>query len=188
MTKGGGWEWKTARALSVWLTGGEDQHLIRAHSSGGWATSRARRDQAVGTSHTGDVAPVGPEAHENVRVFCERFYVECKAYKNEPNWWRLFRNDDAPVWKWWKEALRQSAEYEDRRPILILKRNNRPPVFGHSLPQDFFPGPSVRWTTPVPEGSPIISPPGCHPSELCVTFHVLSNVLASDPERILRAD
>lgn len=173
MSKGGGWEWKSARGLSRWLADGEDHHLIRANNSGAWATSRARAGKTLGTSHAGDVAPVGPEAHERVIRFCELFYVECKAYKKEPNWWKMLLNTNGPVWRWWAEALEKAEAHGHRMPLLILKRNQRPPVVGHGFGCDFFPGHSFRVTAPE-EGVVRV-----------ITFHLLEQVLLSDPIEVL---
>jgi hypothetical protein len=118
------------------------------------------------------VAPVGPEAAVIVIRFCELFYVECKWYKNEPNWWRVLQNADAPMWRWWREAFSKAQEHGGREPMLILKRNNRPPVVGHRFGRSFFPGFSLQAAMPgLPEA---------------VTFHLLSQVLVSDPMRVLQ--
>lgn len=172
MTKGGGWEWKSARGLSAWLTGGETHHLVRSQTSGAWVTSRTRAGKKVGATHAGDIAPEGPDAHPNVLLFCSSFYIECKAYRNQPNWWSLLRGPKPKVLEWWRVAQEQAQEHGDREPLLILKRNNYPPVVGHNLGLTFFPGPAIQ---------------ARRDGEL-ISFHLLEEVLKSDPREVLVGD
>lgn len=128
-TKGGGWEWDVARKLSSWLTeGADDSQLIRSRASGAWATQRRKRGKKP--RHPGDIAPADVnDMAEMVAWFCGRFLTECKAYKNEPDWWPLFREGGKPpvLIRWWAKAV-EEAKRHGLSPLLIVRRNNRPAV------------------------------------------------------------
>lgn len=168
-TKGGGWEWGVARKLSRWLANGEDQHLIRANASGGWATSRTKAGKDVGFSHVGDVAPAGPEVPETVALFCAKFLVECKAYKAQPKWWSVFSSGNPVVFRWWHKAVSQAAQ-DGRLPLLVAKRNNQPVVVGHRL-------------NVTVDGPLMMAQVG----GVSVLFHRLDDVLATDPITFLES-
>lgn len=129
-TKGGGFEWDVCRALSKWLTHGKDDgQLVRSRSSGAWATVRAKQKKSGIKTQLGDIAAAGPEAHENVNLFLSNWFVECKAYKDEPNLYALFRCEDeckAKLVQWWIKATEQAYEANHRSPMLIVKRNRQP--------------------------------------------------------------
>lgn len=130
-TKGGGFEWDVARSLSLWLTKDEDDgQLVRSRSSGAWATQRRKRGKSGVKTQLGDLAAAGPDVAPLVAKFLRCFFVECKAYKGEPNLWALFRCDDedckAKLVLWWIKASEQASAASARSPLLIMRRNYQP--------------------------------------------------------------
>jgi len=122
-TKGGGWEWGVARRLSLWLTGGQDDsQLVRSRGSGSWATQRHKRNKRTGTQ-VGDLADNGPAGEQ----FLETYMVECKAYKDEPDLYRLWTHTNPVLIGWWRKAVQEATEH-NLVPLLVAKRNFRPPL------------------------------------------------------------
>lgn len=123
--KGNDFEWVTARALSLWLTGGEDKtQLIRSVQSGGHEGLRsisATKPQY----QVGDLAPNGPQGE----WFRDSFGIECKAYKGDPDWWHAITYENWIVEQWWHKINYECSEGGLRlQPLLIMRRNGRPVV------------------------------------------------------------
>lgn len=112
-TKGGAFERRCAKMLSLYLTADEtDAELIRSVSSGGWARRKVRQ--------VGDLAPNG-EAGLEFRLV---YGVECK---NRQSWeWRHFwTSDDPPLVQWWRKH-RGECEEAGLVPLMIFTRNYEP--------------------------------------------------------------
>lgn len=122
--KGNAFERKIAKMLSRWLTAGEDQtQLISSKSSGGW-TSKV--EGPGGWRQTGDIADNGPKGEE----FRRRFGIECKHHK-EIQWWHVFTQKPREnLHGWWLGIHAECEPYPDLIPMLVVKMNHRPIMFG----------------------------------------------------------
>jgi hypothetical protein len=117
--KGGAFERKIAKRLSLWLTNGTDSsQLVRSVLSGGWGGNKAAR-------HSGDLAANG-EAGERFR---NRFVVECKHYKVIDLWDCLTCAPGQNIVGWWTKLVKE-ADDNDRHPLLIYRTNFRPIMVG----------------------------------------------------------
>lgn len=125
MAKGGDFEWVVAKALSKWLTHGQDNtQLVRSVLSGG--SSRLKTSAARPEYQVGDLSPNGPQGE----TFRRRYGVECKAYHTQPDWWGTFHNHGAwPVQMWWDKLRAECAPYK-LEPLLVMKRDRQPIVVG----------------------------------------------------------
>jgi len=122
--KGGAFERRCGRDLSLWLTGGADRsQLIRSQSSGGWKYRNV--------NHVGDLAPNGPAGEE----FRSVFGVECKD-REEFEWRHLWTSANPALCKWWLKHQGECAEH-NLAPMLLLKRNREPLLV--VLPPDLLP-------------------------------------------------
>lgn len=66
----------------------------------------------------GDIAPVDEAIRDKLN-----YYIECK---NRKGWTldRVFRGKaETTVWKWWRTAVKEAAQYE-KCPMLIFTQNN----------------------------------------------------------------
>ena len=118
--KGAGFERKTCKALSLWVSGGEREDLFwRSAMSGGRATvgRKAGKEHA---RHAGDISSTSPEGH----ALTDRWYVECKAYK-DLDIVAAFVNGNGKLAKFWRETVEQATHYK-RMPMLIAKQNITP--------------------------------------------------------------
>jgi hypothetical protein len=118
----GNWnEWETARALSKWLTNGQDSsQLVRSVQSGGStilrSVSNSRPEYQVG-----DLAPNGEKGEE----FRRKFGVECKHTALEPDWTHHYTCKVWEVETWWKK-INEECEPHRLQPLLIMKKNRSP--------------------------------------------------------------
>lgn len=122
--KGQNFERQIAKYLSRWITYGDrDDVFWRSSNSGGRATVRAATGSAGGLV-SGDLCAVRPEGFPLLEVFV----IECKFYKD-------LKLQDLPfdrksvIPKAWNKVCKESVR-ESRRPMLILKQNNRPILLG----------------------------------------------------------
>lgn len=121
--KGNGFEWITARNLSLWLTGGTDNsQLIRSVQSGG-STRLRSLSSSQPEYQVGDLAPNGPEGER----FRKNFGVECKNYKTDPDWWHCITYKDWVVEGWWNKIKEECLPVR-LEPLLVMLRNGRPTV------------------------------------------------------------
>lgn len=111
--KGGAFERRCAKSLSLWLTHGEDKgQLIRSVSSGGWKYRRVRQ--------VGDLAPNGPAGEEFRLVYG----VECKN-RQSFRWQHLWTSGDPPLIQWWRKHAGECAD-AGLVPVMFYKRNYQP--------------------------------------------------------------
>ncbi len=126
MSKGGEFEWAAARDISRWLTGGVDsKQLIRSVLSGGWS---GRQESTRPEYQVGDLAPNGEQGAR----FKLHFGVECKASKEQPNWWTFFYEPAGELEQWWVKLCHECSPYR-LAPLLVMKRNNQPVVVATTL-------------------------------------------------------
>lgn len=120
--KGGEWERQFARQLSMWWTGNADDCVFyRLGGSGG-----AKRDKQGKTGSAGDIRYDKPEG----KMFTDRYTFELKSYADitADMWSVLVGNPTARAVEWWEHLLSDAAIY-GRRSLLILRTNNRAPIF-----------------------------------------------------------
>lgn len=112
--KGGNFERKCARLLSLWWSEGSNPHVFwRTSSSGARASIRSL------TFHRGDITNVDSEGE----AFTKYFVVECKSYREIDFLYSL----DFPYrgwYLWWKQCKRD-ADAIPCNPLLIMHRNRR---------------------------------------------------------------
>ncbi len=108
--KGGAFERKVAKQLSLWITKGEDNsQLIRSVSSGGWKYRKS--------SQVGDLAPNGEEGER----FRALFSIECKK-RQEFDWKHVFTSDNPGMLQWWIKHATEAAEHE-LVPMIVWQKN-----------------------------------------------------------------
>lgn len=117
--KGNRYEREIARKLSVWISEGRNRNLLwRSDSSGARATTSKEKL----SNQAGDIAPDSKEGYD----FIDKFYVECKHYKNiglENLIWRSNKQEN--VLTWWRRYTKEADKY-NKILLLICKQNNKP--------------------------------------------------------------
>ncbi len=117
--KGASFEREICRKLSLWVTGGRREDCFwRSAMSGGRATVARKRGKDV--QQSGDITAVHPEGH----AFLDRWYVECKHYKDLSLDAFLVKGT-GPLASFWKKACDEAKHYK-RSPMLICKQNGWP--------------------------------------------------------------
>jgi hypothetical protein len=120
-SKGSQFERDISKKLSLWFSNNKRDDLFwRSQNSGGrWTTRFQKQKKTIGQS--GDIASTTEETFS----FIEKFYIECKAYK-DINIWSLFKRENkGNIKTWWNKAKKQ-AKSENKIVWLILKQNNKP--------------------------------------------------------------
>lgn len=117
--KGGEFERETCKHLSLWVTGGERRDSFwRSAMSGGRATvAKGAVRQA------GDICAVAEEGHS----LTDRFYLECKFYK-DLNIDRFFLEAKGAMAGFWRTTCQEAEKY-GKVPALIAKQNLYPTLF-----------------------------------------------------------
>lgn len=122
--KGGEYERKLAKRLSLWWSAGEKDDLFwRTNASGGRFTIRKRQDKDT-YGQAGDITSTSPES----QLFSDIFCVEAKYYKDIDLWSIMTEVKGDCLYGFWKQAVFQ-AESCCKRPILIVKQNNKVELF-----------------------------------------------------------
>lgn len=117
--KGSAFEREICQALSLWLSAGRDKDLFwRSAMSGGRATVGFNRGDVL-SRQAGDICAVHPDGHQ----LTDRFYLECKFYKDLDL--RAFLVGRGKLASFWGETQTQARKYR-KRPLLIAKQNNFP--------------------------------------------------------------
>lgn len=126
--KGSSFERKIAKALSMWLTAGQDdKQLIRSVLSGGWQGAR----EVNGWRQVGDLAPNGPVGER----FRKLFAVECK-HRRDINLYGIWTRGATAetIVGWWAKLITDSKAAEVS-PMLIFCSNCMPVMVGMLVKQ-----------------------------------------------------
>lgn len=117
--KGQQFERDVCRRLSLWVSGGKSKNLFwRSSQSGGRATTLRKKGERL-ASHAGDIAAIDPAG----TAFIERFFIECKRYRNL-HLDMLFYDVTGVFWPMW-DKCKEQAEHYNKVPVLIFKENSR---------------------------------------------------------------
>jgi hypothetical protein len=120
--KGSAFERDVCKDLSRWVSGGSKEDLFwRSAMSGGRATV-GRRKGKDHARHAGDISATSPEGH----VLTDRWYVECKFYKDLAIQSALLKGI-GKLAQFWRETCEQATHYH-RMPMLIAKENMSPTI------------------------------------------------------------
>lgn len=118
--KGGGFERKTAKRLSLWISHGErDDLLWRTAMSGGRATLQGKKGLRS-KAQEGDLGAIDPLGNR----FTRKFMVECKFYK-DLDIDAFVLTGRGNLAKFWRKHMRQAMAVE-KSPILIARQNGKP--------------------------------------------------------------
>lgn len=117
--KGGSFERKVSKLLSLWVSHGKHIDLFwRTAMSGGRATVMRRKGTRI--RQGGDIGAVAAEGHH----FTNRWFVETKAYR-DLKILQFLISGSGILAKFWKKA-RTEARNNHQEPMMILKQNNLP--------------------------------------------------------------
>jgi len=112
--KGSAFERNVCRLLSNWVSNGKSIDVFwRSSISGGRATVARKKGSVV--RQAGDICAVSPEGHD----FCDRFFVECKHYK-DLQIGKFLLEHKGILAKFWKHACEQANQH-GREPMMICK-------------------------------------------------------------------
>lgn len=129
LQKGNKFENELARDLSIWWTGGKDEHVFirRGLGSGG-----AYRDRTGASGAAGDIHYDKPAGQPLV----ERYTFEAKFHKDLTLalWGFVSGEDDRGLIECWEQAERQARPY-GRHILLVLRTNFRAPIVFTDHPQ-----------------------------------------------------
>lgn len=137
--KGGTYERKIARKLSLWITQGKNENgLWRSSSSGAMATINKKKG-SINPYQCGDLCAVSPDCYK----FAKQIYVEIKFYK-KLNIANFIFDRPSILKKFWNTATKEAESY-NKEPIIIAKENNFPELiifrktlFDNTLPKKVF--------------------------------------------------
>ncbi len=119
--KGGAFERKTCKELSLWISHGKREDLLwRSAMSGGRSTVALKKGKKFKTS-SGDISAI----HSLGFHLTSKFMIECKHYKNL-EFAGLIHNRGKLIAFWQKAKI--EATNHSQLPILIAKQNNYPTV------------------------------------------------------------
>lgn len=117
--KGGRFERKIAKVLSLWVSRSKKKDLFwRTAMSGGRATVARKRGELVRQS--GDITAVTPEGHD----LTDKFFIELKHY-NDLNLLGSMLHFRGRLAKFWNKCVSE-ANYYGRIPILIALEDRKP--------------------------------------------------------------
>ena len=115
--KGASFERDVCKKLSLWVSDGKREDLYwRSAMSGGRATLGHRKGKDL-RHQAGDICAVHPEGHK----LTERFYIECKHYRDLDLGGLLFKK--GKLFNFWVATEAEATKHE-RLPLLIAKQNN----------------------------------------------------------------
>lgn len=120
--KGSSFERVICKDLSLWVSGGARDDLYwRSAMSGGRATVAKKKGKSL--AHvSGDICAVHPDG----AVLTDRYFVECKHYKDLAYRAFLLSGSGAIATFW--DKVREQAHSHGKQPLLILKQNQCPTV------------------------------------------------------------
>lgn len=118
--KGAGFEREVCKRLSLWLSNGvRDDLLWRSAMSGGRATIGLKSGR-VRNAQAGDISSIDSASSG----FIDRFYVECKFYK-DLQLGNIITKTNGNLVKFWTITEIEAVKVK-KEPILIAKQNFRP--------------------------------------------------------------
>lgn len=128
--KGGGWERKVAKELSLWWSYKKSPRIfIRSASSGAWATIHKKEGVVA---QVGDVAA----ADEEGAAFMRKVFIECKHWAKENSLlFEAILQKRSQILKWWQECEDRALDVR-KQPWLVIKFNHKPPFVMFS--KDFY--------------------------------------------------
>lgn len=117
--KGAAFEREVCKRLSLWLTNGtREDTLWRSAMSGGRATVGRSKGKDL-NAQAGDISSVHPASS----AFCERYYIECKTYRDLQLAGLI--TGTGTLLKFWRVTQEEAARY-NKRPFLIAKQAKYP--------------------------------------------------------------
>lgn len=120
--KGGSFERKICKLLSLWYSEGKrDDIFYRSASSGAMATMRFKKGKTT-TGQSGDITSTDIEGIK----FIEQVSIELKHYKTFSLDFLLF-NKPTKVRDWWEQCI-CDANRTSKYPLLIIKKNGLPEI------------------------------------------------------------
>lgn len=121
--KGNEFERQISKKISLWLSNNQRDDLFwRTQLSGGRYTIRKKKDIQT-KNQEGDITATDPE----YLFFTNRYYIECKFYKQLDVFWDLY-NKKGKVYEWLNKYLSESSIL-NKYLLLIIKSNNKPILF-----------------------------------------------------------
>ena len=122
--KGGEFERRISKKLSLWISRGERDDLFwRTHGSGSRHTVRDNNGQLT-EGQDGDICSTCSGVSEKFR---DIFSLELKNYE-DINLWGLITQKKTGLLDFWKQTKQQAGKV-DKIPVLIIKENYRPILF-----------------------------------------------------------
>lgn len=119
--KGSAFERQICKELSLWVSSGKDQDIFwRSAMSGGRSTVALKKGTKL-SSQAGDISSI----HKRGHTFIDKFFVECKFYKNLE--FAGLINGRGKLLDFWYRACSDAEEY-NKLPFLIAKQNHYPTV------------------------------------------------------------
>jgi len=120
--KGRQWEVQAAEDLSLWISGGKDSHVFTKRGGSGGA----RRDKRGFSGCCGDLQSDKPIGDPFLNAYC----IELKFYEDlTDELWRFFTGQKTPTLSsFWRQVCKAVKPYKKRKPLLIVKINNRRPI------------------------------------------------------------
>lgn len=116
--KGAAFEREVCKRLSLWTTSGRrDDVFWRSAMSGGRATLLERKGKE-GAAVAGDICAVAPEGNALV----ERYFIECKFYRDLSLLSFFFGKAKGKLHDFWKKA-KLDAKNHKKQAMLIAKQN-----------------------------------------------------------------
>ena len=132
--KGGAYERKICKWLSLWFTENErDDVFFRSASSGAMATQRFKKGKKT-SGQQGDITSTDIEGIG----FINKFSIELKSYKDFSLDFLVYKNKSL-IHAWWNQC-KGDAERDDKSPLLIIKKNKKKEIiiFEYALYKDYF--------------------------------------------------
>jgi hypothetical protein len=118
--KGGAYERKISRLLSLWLSEGKDSDLLWRSAGSGSVTTVGLKTGKVKKSHAGDISSISAEGYK----LTDRVCLELKHYQ-QLGLINFFLGRPSKLTGFWKKHI-QLSKSVDKIPVLIAKQNNVP--------------------------------------------------------------
>ncbi len=117
--KGASFERDICKQLSLWVSSGTHEDVFwRSAMSGGRSTLQFAKGKRL-AAQAGDISCI----HSLGQAFADKFFIECKAYKDLGYAGLLSGRGNLSLF--WTEALLQAKRYK-KLPLLIAKQNQLP--------------------------------------------------------------